>query len=57
MLDQGEMQIERRNKDMKEKEIVVIDIPYDAVNMEIPITPLVIEFPIPFAYEDEKEVP
>lgn len=57
MLDQGEMQIERHNEDMKEKEIVMIDIPYDAINIEIPITPSVIEFPAPFAYEDEKAVP
>lgn len=56
-LDQGELQIERRNKEKKEKEIDVIDIPYDAFNVEIPITPLVIEFPAPFVYEDEKTVP
>ncbi|XP_050920068.1 uncharacterized protein LOC127137672 [Lathyrus oleraceus] len=56
MLDQGELQIEHCVKGTKEKEIVVIDIPYDAVNVEIPITPLVIEFPAPFAYEDEKAV-
>ncbi|XP_050893493.1 uncharacterized protein LOC127100384 [Lathyrus oleraceus] len=57
LLDQGELQIERRNKYMKEKEIVAISIPYDTINVEIPITQLVIEFPAPFAYEDEKAVP
>lgn len=51
------MQIERGVKGAKEEEIVVIDIPYDVVNVEIPITPLVIEFLAPFAYEDEKAVP
>ena len=57
MLDQGELRIERRNKEKKEKEIDVIDIPYDAFNVEIHITPLVIEFLEPFVYEDEKAVP
>lgn len=57
MLDRGELQIEHRVKGMKEKEIMVVDIPYDAVNVEIPITPLVIKFPAPFTYEDEKVVP
>ncbi|XP_050901926.1 uncharacterized protein LOC127108493 [Lathyrus oleraceus] len=57
MLDQGKLQIEHRVKGLKEKEIAVVDIPYDAVNVEIPITPLVIEFPAPFVYEDEKAVP
>lgn len=57
MLDRGELQIERRVKGTKEKDIAVIDIPYNAVNVEIPITPLVIEFLAPVAYEDEKAVP
>lgn len=35
----------------------MIEIPYDVVNVEIPITPLVIEFLAPFAYKDEKAVP
>ncbi|XP_050914623.1 uncharacterized protein LOC127129497 [Lathyrus oleraceus] len=56
MLDQGELQIERCVKGTKEKEIVVVDILYDIVNVEIPITLLVIEFTAPFAYEDEKAV-
>ncbi|XP_050915448.1 uncharacterized protein LOC127130491 [Lathyrus oleraceus] len=56
MLDQGELQINRRVKSKSEEEIAVVDIPYDEVNMEIPISPLVIEFPAPFAYEDEKAV-
>ncbi|XP_050908987.1 uncharacterized protein LOC127122740 [Lathyrus oleraceus] len=57
MLDQGELQINRRVKSKRQEEIVVVDIPYDEVNGEIPISPLVIEFPAPFAYEDEKAVP
>ncbi|XP_050877454.1 uncharacterized protein LOC127081215 [Lathyrus oleraceus] len=57
MLDQGELQIERRVKSRNEEEIAVVDIPYDEVNVEIPISPLVIELPAPFAYEDEKAVP
>lgn len=51
ILDQGTMQIELHNK---ENEVDVIDIPYDVVSVQIPITPLVIEFLAPFAYEDEK---
>lgn len=54
MLDQGTMQIELR---IKEKEVAAIDIPYNVINVKILITPLVIEFPTPFAYEDEKVVP
>ena len=57
MLDQGELQIERRVKGRNEEEISVVDILYDAVNVEIPINPLVIEFLAPFVYEDEKAVP
>ncbi|XP_050895907.1 uncharacterized protein LOC127102596 [Lathyrus oleraceus] len=57
MLDQGELQINRRVKRKRREEIVVVDIPYDEVNVEIPISPLVIEFPTPFAYEDEKAIP
>ncbi|XP_050876657.1 uncharacterized protein LOC127080379 [Lathyrus oleraceus] len=57
MLDQGELQINHRVKSKRQEEIVVVDIPYDEVNVEIPISPLVIEFPAPFAYEDEKTVP
>ncbi|XP_050897347.1 uncharacterized protein LOC127104190 [Lathyrus oleraceus] len=56
MLDQGELQINRRVKSKRHEEITMVDIPYDEVNMEIPISPLVIEFPAPFAYEDEKAV-
>ncbi|XP_050919753.1 uncharacterized protein LOC127137323 [Lathyrus oleraceus] len=57
MLDQGELHINHRVKSKGEKEIAVVDIPYDEVNVEIPISPLVIEFPTSFAYEDEKAVP
>ncbi|XP_050897847.1 uncharacterized protein LOC127104725 [Lathyrus oleraceus] len=57
MLDQGELQINRRVKGKGEEEIVVVDIPYDAVNVEILISPLVIEFPTSFAYEEERAVP
>lgn len=53
MLDQGTMQIERH---IGENEVVVVDIPYDEVSVKIPITSLVIEFPTPFDYEDEKVV-
>ncbi|XP_050878831.1 uncharacterized protein LOC127082643 [Lathyrus oleraceus] len=56
MLDQGELQINRRVKKKGEKDIAVVDIPYNEVNVEIHIFPLVIEFPAPFAYEDEKAV-
>ncbi|XP_050901917.1 uncharacterized protein LOC127108483 [Lathyrus oleraceus] len=57
MLDQGELQINRRVKSKRQEEIAVVDIPYDEVNVEIPISPLVIKFPTPFAYEYEKAVP
>lgn len=57
LLDQGTMKIELRIKDKKEKEVTIIDIPYYVVNVEIPITPLVIEFPAPFTYEDVKVIP
>ncbi|XP_050908310.1 uncharacterized protein LOC127121930 [Lathyrus oleraceus] len=56
MVDQGKLQINHRVRSKGEKEIAVVDIPYDEVNVEIPINPLVIEFPAPFAYEDEKTV-
>jgi hypothetical protein len=35
----------------------VVDIPYYEVKVEIPISPLVIEFPAPFEYKDEKAFP
>ncbi|XP_050914897.1 uncharacterized protein LOC127129815 [Lathyrus oleraceus] len=57
MLDLGELQINGRVKSKRQEETAVMDIPYDEVNVEIPISPLVIEFPAPFAYEDEKAVP
>ncbi|XP_050889371.1 uncharacterized protein LOC127094597 [Lathyrus oleraceus] len=57
MLDQGKLQINRCVKSKGEEEIAVVDIPYDEVNVEIPISPLVIEFPASFTYEDEKAVP
>ncbi|XP_050875850.1 uncharacterized protein LOC127079506 [Lathyrus oleraceus] len=56
MLDQGELQINHCVKSKGEEEIAVVDIPYDEVNVEILISPLVIEFLAPFAYEDEKAV-
>ncbi|XP_050915609.1 uncharacterized protein LOC127130687 [Lathyrus oleraceus] len=56
MLDRGELQISCRVNNKRQEDIVVVDIPYDEVNMEIPISPLVIEFPAPLAYEDEKVV-
>ncbi|XP_050878389.1 uncharacterized protein LOC127082196 [Lathyrus oleraceus] len=57
MLDRGELQINCRVKSKRQEEIAVVDIPYDEVKVEIPISPLVIEFPAPLAYEDEKAVP
>ncbi|XP_050875985.1 uncharacterized protein LOC127079647 [Lathyrus oleraceus] len=57
MLDRGELQINCRVKSKLQEEIVVVDIPYDEVKVEIPISPLVIEFPAPFKYKDEKAVP
>ena len=57
MLDRGELQMNCRVKRKHQEEIAVVDIPYDEVNVEIPISPLVIEFPAPFAYKDEKAVP
>ncbi|XP_050889154.1 uncharacterized protein LOC127094357 [Lathyrus oleraceus] len=44
-------------KSKRQEEIVVMDIPYDEVKVEIPISPLVIEFSTPFEYKDEKAVP
>ncbi|XP_050897045.1 uncharacterized protein LOC127103847 [Lathyrus oleraceus] len=57
MLDRGELQINCRVKSKHQEEIAVVDIPYDEVKVEIPISPLVIEFPTPFTYKDEKPVP
>ncbi|XP_050877529.1 uncharacterized protein LOC127081302 [Lathyrus oleraceus] len=57
MLDRGELQITYRVKSKHQEEIAVVDIPYDEVKVEIPISPLVIEFPTPFEYKDEKAVP
>jgi hypothetical protein len=57
MLDRGELQITYRVKSKRQEEIAVVDIPYDEVKVEIPISPLVIEFPAPFEYKDEKAVP
>ncbi|XP_050916448.1 uncharacterized protein LOC127131577 [Lathyrus oleraceus] len=54
MLDRGELQINLCVKSKRQEEIVVVDIPYDEVKVEIPISPLVREFPTPFAYENEK---
>ena len=56
MLDRGELQIIYRVKNKRQEEIAVVDIPYDEVKVEIPISPLVIEFPAPFKYKDEKAV-
>ncbi|XP_050909490.1 uncharacterized protein LOC127123302 [Lathyrus oleraceus] len=57
MMDRGELQITYRVKSKRQEEIAVVDIPYDEVKVEIPISPLVIEFPAPFKYKDEKAVP
>ncbi|XP_050890086.1 uncharacterized protein LOC127095442 [Lathyrus oleraceus] len=57
MLDRGELQITYRVKSKRQGEIDVVDIPYDEVKVEIPISLLVIEFPAPFEYKDEKAVP
>lgn len=57
LMDQGTIQIEHHNKYEKGKDVAIVEIPYDAVNVQIPITLLVIEFPAPFSYEDEKVVP
>ncbi|XP_050897557.1 uncharacterized protein LOC127104416 [Lathyrus oleraceus] len=57
MLDRGELQINCRVKSKHQEEIAVVDIPYDEVKVEIPISPLVIEFPTPFEYKDEKAFP
>ncbi|XP_050901997.1 uncharacterized protein LOC127109180 [Lathyrus oleraceus] len=56
ILDRGELQINCRVKSNRQEEIDVVDIPYDEVKVEIPISPLVIKFPAPFAYKDEKAV-
>ncbi|XP_050889242.1 uncharacterized protein LOC127094454 [Lathyrus oleraceus] len=57
MLDRGELQINCRVKSKRQEEIALVDISYDEVKVEIPISPLVIEFPAPFAYKYEKAVP
>ncbi|XP_050915375.1 uncharacterized protein LOC127130402 [Lathyrus oleraceus] len=57
MLDRGKLQINCCVKSKRQEEIAVVDIPYDEVKVEIPISPLVIEFPAPFAYKDKKAVP
>ncbi|XP_050908475.1 uncharacterized protein LOC127122128 [Lathyrus oleraceus] len=57
MLDRGELQITYRVKSKRQEEIAVVDIPYDEVKVEIPISLLVIEFQAPFEYKDEKASP
>ncbi|XP_050915885.1 uncharacterized protein LOC127130978 [Lathyrus oleraceus] len=57
MLDRCELQMNCCVNNKRQKEIAMVDIPYDEVKVEIPISPLVIEFPTPFAYKDEKAVP